>query len=214
MQTGLVDKSLQFHQALILAHMVSLFSPAAGIRSIVVLREKAIQESFEKLEDTVVLLMVPGQDPEIVQPCLIVWFHDDAAVKPVIAQYKRDLNSLHNQTPNAYFLIANHSMTTKLPESSGQPPLYNRAWVQSICCHRGVYIPDVALHLPVVVPPQHIQNGARVLWLQDHPKSGSADLIVRWQQGYIRDGTSASNFVERASVGQNGRLGDYALTEA
>ncbi|KAJ7586917.1 hypothetical protein C8J56DRAFT_890844 [Mycena floridula] len=80
--------------------------------------------------------------------------------------------------------------------------------------HSFGYIPDVALHPPAVVPPQHIQNGALVLWLQDHPKSGSADLIVGWQQGYIRDGTSASNFVERASVGQNGRLRDYAPTEA
>ncbi|KAJ7586665.1 hypothetical protein C8J56DRAFT_1026874 [Mycena floridula] len=80
--------------------------------------------------------------------------------------------------------------------------------------HSFEYIPDVPLHPPAVVPPQHIQNGTPVLWLQDHPKSGSADLIVGWQQGYIRDGVSASNFVERASVGQNGGLGDYATTEA
>ncbi|KAJ7586448.1 hypothetical protein C8J56DRAFT_1165456 [Mycena floridula] len=80
--------------------------------------------------------------------------------------------------------------------------------------HSFEYIPDVPLHPPAVVPPQHIQNGTPVLWLQDHPKSGSADLIVGWQQGYIRDGASASNFVERASVGQNGGLGDYATTEA
>ncbi|KAJ7586679.1 hypothetical protein C8J56DRAFT_106363 [Mycena floridula] len=80
--------------------------------------------------------------------------------------------------------------------------------------HSFGYIPDVPQH-PPAYPQTDISShdGTRVPWHQGLPGGGS-DSIVRRQQGYIKDKISSSNFVERASVGQNGGLGDYAPMEA
>ncbi|KAJ7586488.1 hypothetical protein C8J56DRAFT_1165474 [Mycena floridula] len=76
------------------------------------------------------------------------------------------------------------------------------------------HIPDVPLHPPTFTNPQTYigyQGGTVAPWNHGLPEGGSDPTVGR-QQGYI--GTSASNFVEKASMGKNGGLRDYVPIEA
>ncbi|KAJ7586674.1 hypothetical protein C8J56DRAFT_106336 [Mycena floridula] len=86
--------------------------------------------------------------------------------------------------------------------------------------HSFGHIPDVSLQPSALDsiqnwPPNSSTNQGATLapWNQGLPE-GVLDAVVGRQPGYIRDVTSPAIFAERASMGQNGGLGDYVPMEA